>query len=82
MKFGDFSFFEHLREAENNMLHWFIYDSFYLSMDVNTAEDLGEIIIHGTGTETRNFLKELGLKVYSNHGVERLRVTKERLKKL
>ncbi len=82
MKFGDCSFFEHLREAENNMLHWFIYDSFYLSMDVNTAEDLGEIIIHGRGTETRNFLKELGLKVYSNHGVERLRVTKERLKKL
>jgi 2-phospho-L-lactate guanylyltransferase len=77
MKFGDCSFFEHLREAENNMFSWSIYDSFYLSLDVNTAEDLGEIILHGKGTETRNYLKELGLKVHSNHGVERLRVTRK-----
>ncbi len=77
MKFGDCSFFEHLREAENNNFSWIIYDSFYLSLDVNTAEDLGEIIIHGKGTETRNFLKELDLKVHSNHGMERLRVTRE-----
>ncbi len=77
MKFGDCSFFEHLKEAENNRFSWSIYDSFYLSLDVNTAEDLGEIIIHGKGTEARNFLKGLELKVYSNHGVERLRVIKE-----
>jgi len=74
MKFGDCSFFQHLKEAENSGLRLYIYDSFYLSLDVNTAEDLGEIMIHGSGTETRKFLKNIGLKVKSNHGVERLRV--------
>ncbi len=74
MKFGDCSFFEHLKEAEKAGLHSYVYDSFYLSLDVNTSEDLGEIMIHGFGTETRKFLKSIGLKVRSNHGVERLRV--------
>ena len=77
MKFGDCSFFEHIKVAQNNRFTWSIYDSFYLSLDVNTAEDLGEIMIHGQGTETRNFLKKLMLKVHSNHGIERLRVQRE-----
>lgn len=77
MKFGDWSFFEHLKEAENAGMSWYIYDSFYLSLDVNTAEDLGEIMIHGFGTETRKFLKSIGLRVKSNHGTERLMVEKK-----
>ena len=77
MKFGDWSFFEHLKEAENAGMPWYIYDSFYLSLDVNTAEDLGEIMIHGFGTETRKFLKSIGLMVRSNHGTERLMVGKK-----
>lgn len=77
MKFGDWSFFEHLKEAENAGMPWYIYDSFYLSLDVNTAEDLGEIMIHGFGTETRKFLKSMGLMVRSNHGTERLMVGKK-----
>ncbi|BDZ68890.1 2-phospho-L-lactate guanylyltransferase [Methanobacterium ferruginis] len=74
MKFGDCSFFQHLKEAENAGLHGYVYDSFYLSLDVNTAEDLGEIMIHGSGTETRKFLKSIGLQARSNHGAERLKV--------
>ncbi|MDD3754276.1 MAG: 2-phospho-L-lactate guanylyltransferase [Methanobacterium sp.] len=74
MRFGDCSFFQHLKQAQKLGLHCYIYDSFYLSLDVNTAEDLGEIMIHGSGTETRKFLKNIGLKVKSNHGMERLRV--------
>jgi len=77
MKFGDWSFFEHLKEAENAGVPWYIYDSFYLSLDVNTAEDLGEIMMHGFGTETRKFLKSIGLVVRSNHGTERLRVDRK-----
>ena len=73
-KFGDCSFFQHLKEAEKSGLHRYIYDSFYLSLDVNTAEDLGEIMIHGSGTETSKYLKSIGLRVKSNHGTERLRV--------
>ena len=74
MKFGDCSFFKHLEEAEKAGLHRYVYDSFYLSLDVNTAEDLGEIMLHGSGTETSKFLKSIGLQVKSNHGIERLRV--------
>ncbi|MCE5214185.1 MAG: 2-phospho-L-lactate guanylyltransferase [Methanobacterium sp.] len=77
MKFGDCSFFEHLKVAENNGFSYSIFDSFYLSLDVNTAEDLGEIIIHGEETETRSYLENLNLKVHSNHGLERLRVLRE-----
>jgi len=73
-KFGDYSFFEHLKEAESNNISFGVYDSFYLSMDVNTAEDLGEIILHGHETETQKYLKSLPLEIRSNHGSERLEV--------
>lgn len=76
-KFGECSFFEHIKEAQINKFSLSVYDSFYVSMDVNTAEDLGEIMIHGKDTETRRFLKNLNLKVHSNHGAERLRVKRE-----
>jgi 2-phospho-L-lactate/phosphoenolpyruvate guanylyltransferase len=74
MMFGDCSFFQHLEEADKAGLYRYIYDSFYLSLDVNTAEDLGEIMLHGSGTETQKFLKSIGLMVKSNHGIERLKV--------
>jgi len=80
MKFGDCSFFKHIEEAHNNGFSTSVYDSFYLSLDVNTAEDLGEIMIHGKDTKTRAFLKDLRLVVLPNHGIERLRVMREILK--
>ncbi len=42
-----------------------------MALDVNTSEDLGEIILHGTGTETRKFLLTSGLDVKVNHGNEK-----------
>ena len=77
VKFGDYSFFEHIDEAELRGLSHSIYDSFYLSLDVNTAEDLGEIMLHGKGTKAREYLKKVQLKVKSNHGSERLDVSRE-----
>lgn len=74
MKFGDCSFFKHIKGAQKNEFSYSVYDSFYMSLDVNTAEDLGEIMIHGKDTETRRFLKNLNLEAQSNHGVERLRI--------
>jgi 2-phospho-L-lactate guanylyltransferase len=74
MSFGDCSFFAHLEEARKAGLTHEIFDSFYLSLDVNTSEDLGEIMLHGEGTQTQKFLQNLGLKVYSHRGSERLRV--------
>jgi 2-phospho-L-lactate guanylyltransferase len=76
MKFGECSFFEHLNVAESNNWQYAVYDSFYMSLDVNTAEDLGEIILHGKGTETKKFLTSSGLEVKSNHGKERLQINR------
>jgi len=74
MQFGDCSFFEHIKIAKS--MDWMVevYDSFYLALDVNTAEDLGEIMLHGTGTETRKFLSNEGLVVVPIHGKERLHI--------
>lgn len=77
MKFGEFSFKKHIEEAEKKKLNPLIHDSFYMALDVNTTEDLGEIMIHGNGTETKKYLESLNIKVESIHGHERLKVTRE-----
>lgn len=77
MQFGDCSFFKHMEEAVKNGFTHTIYDSFYLALDVNTAEDLGEIMLHGDSTSTQRYLKDLNLEVRSNHGVERLHVLRD-----
>jgi 2-phospho-L-lactate/phosphoenolpyruvate guanylyltransferase len=74
MHFGECSFFEHIKEAESLNWPYNIYDSFYLALDVNTSEDLGEIMLHGKNTATRKFLKSSGLIVKANHGKERLHI--------
>ena len=77
MKFGEFSFQKHIDEATKKKLNPMIHDSFYMALDVNTTEDLGEIMIHGNGTETKKYLESLNIKVESIHGHERLKVTRE-----
>jgi 2-phospho-L-lactate guanylyltransferase len=79
MLFGDCSFFEHIKIAESKNLKVKVYDSFYLALDVNTAEDLGEIMLHGTGTETRKFLSDEGLVVVPIHGKERLHIERREI---
>jgi len=74
MQFGDCSFFEHIKTAESQDWDVNIYDSFYMALDVNTAEDLGEIMLHGNGTETREFLSNTGVLVVPIHGKERLHI--------
>jgi 2-phospho-L-lactate guanylyltransferase len=76
-RFGDYSFFEHIKESKRNNLSYTVFDSFYLSLDVNTAEDLGEIMLHGSETETSRYLRKEKLKVKSNHGSTRLKVIRE-----
>jgi 2-phospho-L-lactate/phosphoenolpyruvate guanylyltransferase len=77
MLFGDCSFFEHIKMAESKDWTVHVYDSFYMALDVNTAEDLGEIMLHGTGTVTNEFLRNQGLKAVPNHGKERLHIKRE-----
>jgi 2-phospho-L-lactate guanylyltransferase len=75
--FGDYSFFKHIKKADESGLSYGIFDSFYLALDVNTGEDLGEIMLHGQDTCTQKYLEELGIKVISHHGSERLKVKRK-----
>lgn len=76
-KFGEFSFFKHIDEAEDLGCSVDVYDSFFLSLDINTPQDLGELLLHGKLTDTYRYLKKLGVNVLNNHGKERLYVFRE-----
>ena len=75
-RFEGFSYKEHVQVAERKKLNPQVHDSFFMALDVNTAEDLGEIMIHGEKTHTRKYLKELKVNVEPFRGSERLKVTR------
>ena len=75
-KFGDFGYKEHVNAADRKNLNPQVHDSLFMALDVNTTEDLGEIMVHGENTETRRYLKELKINVESVHGSERMKVTR------
>ena len=75
-RFEGFSYKEHVQAAERKKLNPQVHDSFFMALDVNTAEDLGEIMIHGEKTHTRKYLKELKVTVEPHRGSERLKVTR------
>ncbi|MGL6297561.1 MAG: 2-phospho-L-lactate guanylyltransferase [Methanobacteriaceae archaeon] len=76
LAFGDYSFIKHQVNANNKGLNGLIYDSFFMSLDVNTAEDLGEIILHGHNSQTKKYLNSLKISVSPNRGIERLKVSR------
>ena len=75
-KFEGLSYKEHVNAAERKKLNPQVHDSLFMALDVNTAEDLGEIMIHGEHTHTRKYLKGLKVKVEPYRGSERLKVTR------
>ena len=75
-RFEGLSYKEHANAAERKKLNPQVHDSLFMALDVNTAEDLGEIMIHGEKTHTRKYLKELKVKVEPYRGSERLKVTR------
>lgn len=75
-RFEGFSYKEHVEAAERKKLNPQVHDSFFMALDVNTAQDLGEIMIHGEKTHTRKYLKELKVNVEPFRGNERLKVTR------
>ena len=76
-QFGDMSYFKHLTIANDLDMSVNVIESFYVSLDINTPEDLGELLLHGIGTYSFDFLRNIGLTVNSNHGKERLDVRRE-----
>ena len=56
-RFEGFSYKEHVQAAERKKLNPQVHDSLFMALDVNTAEDLGEIMIHGEKTHTRKYLR-------------------------
>ena len=75
-RFEGLSYKKHVQAAERKKLNPQVHDSFFMALDVNTAEDLGEIMIHGEKTHTRKYLKELKVNVEPFRGSERLKVTR------
>ncbi len=75
-KFEGFSYKEHVNAAERKKLNPQVHDSLFMALDVNTAEDLGEIMIHGEKTHTRKYLKELKVTFEPFRGSERIKVTR------
>ncbi len=76
-QFGQFSYKKHINMAKNENLTPQTHDSFFISLDINTIEDLGEILIHGENTNTYHLLKDLKINVKSIHANERLKITRE-----
>ena len=75
-RFEGFSYKEHVNAAERKKLNPQVHDSLFMALDVNTAEDLGEIMIHGEKTHTRKYLKELKVTFEPFRGSERIKVTR------
>lgn len=75
-RYEGFSYKEHVQAAERKKLNPQVHDSFFMALDVNTSQDLGEIMIHGEKTHTRKYLKELKVNVEPFRGDERLKVTR------
>ena len=75
-RYEGFSYKEHVQAAERKKLNPQVHDSFFMALDVNTAQDLGEIMIHDEKTYTRKYLKELKVNVEPFRGNERLKVTR------
>ena len=75
-RYEGFSYKEHVNAAEKKKLNPQGHDSFFMALDVNTSQDLGEIMIHGEKTHTRQYLKELKVSVESSRGEQRLDVTR------
>jgi 2-phospho-L-lactate guanylyltransferase len=69
------SFLDHLRIAEECKFSVDVIDSFRMSTDVDEKEDLVEILIHGKGKKSKEFLENSGFSLVID---EKGRVSVER----
>ncbi len=57
------SFMKHLKIAEELGFKVGIFDSFYASVDIDDESDLLELMLHGKGKRSWNYLKSIGFDV-------------------
>jgi 2-phospho-L-lactate guanylyltransferase len=57
------SFMKHIRAAETLGLSISVFDSFYASVDIDDESDLLELLIHGKGKKSHDFLISAGFRV-------------------
>ncbi|WP_457550097.1 2-phospho-L-lactate guanylyltransferase [Archaeoglobus sp.] len=57
------SFLRHLESARDLGLNPTVFDSFYASVDIDTPDDLLELMIHGKGKKSYEFLHSIGFRI-------------------
>ena len=57
------SLIKHIQICESLSLKWEVFDSFYASVDVDDESDLLELMLHGKGKRSYDYLEELGFYV-------------------
>ncbi|ADB57130.1 2-phospho-L-lactate guanylyltransferase [Archaeoglobus profundus] len=57
------SFLRHLEFAKSLDLKCTVFDSFYASVDIDTPDDLLELMIHGEGKKSYEFLYSIGFRI-------------------
>lgn len=55
-RFTNSSYGDYQMEAKNKGVAMSVYDSFALSLDIDTPEDIKEFLLHGLGTQAYDFL--------------------------
>jgi len=69
------SFFKHISIAEKLGLNVEIFDSFYASIDIDDESDLLELLMHGKGKRSHEYLTSIGFGVdYSKKDPELVRL--------
>ena len=57
------SFFKHLNFARQKGFRVSVFDSFFSSVDIDDESDLLELLLHGSGKRSSEFLREIGFMV-------------------
>lgn len=57
------SYLKHVKIAKDLNLSFSTFDSFFASVDIDTPEDLLELMIHGEGKRSFDYLRSIGFRV-------------------
>ncbi|MBU2617888.1 MAG: 2-phospho-L-lactate guanylyltransferase [Euryarchaeota archaeon] len=66
------SFLDHLQIAKDRGLSLKVYESFYVSCDVDEVDDLAELLIHGKG-KAAEYLRSIGVSLQMTGGRVRVK---------